>query len=123
MTNPAALTFDQGVADHARSGHSVRVADGNGAAVDIVPLRIDAEPVAAVKRLHGEGLVELPETDVVDTEPMLPQQLWNREYRADPHLVRRAPGDRDAAIGAKRLQYAALRLLRLHQQRTRRANG
>src|SRR5689334_11970415 len=104
MANPAPLTFDQGVADHARAGHSVRMADGNGAAVDIVPLGIDAEPVAAVKRLHGKGLVELPKTDVVDTEPMLPQQPWNREDRADPHLVRRAPGDGDAAIGAKRPQ-------------------
>src|SRR5271155_3000459 len=123
MSNPAALTLDQRVTDHARAGHPVRVTDGNGAAVDIVPLGSDAEPVAAVKSLHGEGLVELPEPDILDPEPVLPQQLWNGENRADPHLVRRAAGDRYTAIGAERLQPAAFGLLRLHQQRGRCAVG
>src|SRR6516225_7425282 len=103
MTNPAALAFDQRVADHACAGHSIRMADGNCAAVDIVPLGIDTEPVAAVKSLNRKRLVELPKTDVVDLEAVLPQQLWDREYRADPHLVRRTPRDRDAAIDAERL--------------------
>ena len=31
----AALALDQGVADHARAGHAVRMADGNRAAIDI----------------------------------------------------------------------------------------
>src|SRR6202030_1005254 len=104
ITNPAALTLDQRVTDHARAGHPVRVTDRNGAAVDIVPLGIDAEPVAAVQSLHGEGLVELPEPDILDLEPVLPQQLWNGENPADPHLVRRAAGDRNTAIDTERLQ-------------------
>src|SRR5947209_3717352 len=97
ITNSAALTFDQRVTDHARAGHPVRMTNRNGAAVDIVTLGIDAEAVAAIESLNGEGLVELPEPDILDPEPVLPQQLWNRENRADPHLVRRAAGDRHAA--------------------------
>src|ERR1700739_1698879 len=118
MTNPAALPLDQRVTPHARAGHPIRVTDGNGAAVDIVALGIDAEPVAAVKSLHGESLVELPQPDILDREPVLPQQLWNGENRADPHLVRRAAGNCDTAIGAERLKTAAFGLLRFHQQRS-----
>src|SRR5271155_260512 len=116
MTNPAALTLDQRVADHARAGHAVRMTDRNGAAIDIVPLGIDTEPVAAVKSLHGKGLVELPQPDILEFEPVLPQQLWYGDNRTDPHLVRRAASHCNTAIGAERLQPAAFGLLRLHQQ-------
>src|SRR5947208_2394706 len=64
----AAFAFLQDVAGQARAGHPERVADGDGAAVDVVLLRVDAELVAAVEALAGEGLVQLPQVDVVDLQ-------------------------------------------------------
>ena len=51
VLHTAALAFDQGVAGHAGTGHTVGVADGDGAAVDIVFFRVDAELVPAVQAL------------------------------------------------------------------------
>src|SRR5207237_4323718 len=111
----ASFALDQRVPDHARAGHAIRMADRDRAAIDVELVVRDAEPVAAVKHLHREGLVQLPEIDVVDLEAVLREQLWHREERSDPHLVRGAAGHRDAAINAERLEAAALGLLRLHQ--------
>src|SRR5689334_20320441 len=52
----AAAAFDQRVAGQARARHAVGMADRDGAAIDVDLLRIDAELVAAVDHLHGEGL-------------------------------------------------------------------
>jgi len=41
------------------------VADGDRAAVDVEQLVGNAQLVAAVDYLHGEGLVQLPQADVV----------------------------------------------------------
>src|SRR5438477_9109260 len=60
----AATALDQNVAGHARPAHAVRMADRDGAAVDIESLLRDAEPVAAIKRLAREGLVQFPDIDV-----------------------------------------------------------
>ena len=40
---------------------------------------IDAQPVPAVDRLRGEGLVELPQVDVLDLEAVPLQQSGNGE--------------------------------------------
>src|SRR5213594_710439 len=68
IARPASLALDQRVADHPRAAHAVRVPDGDGATVDVEPLHREAEPVAAVDHLDGEGLVQLPEVDVVLAE-------------------------------------------------------
>src|SRR5690349_18651251 len=62
----AALAFLQDVAGAAGAGHAEGVADGDGAAVDVVLLRVDAEAVTAVEALRGEGFVQFPDVDVVD---------------------------------------------------------
>jgi hypothetical protein len=80
------------------------VADRDRAAVDVHPVRRDAEPLLAVQRLDRERLVELPEIDVVDAEAGAFEQPRHGDDRADPHLVGLAPGDREAAEGAERLQ-------------------
>src|SRR5579885_1894025 len=123
MAHAAALTFDQRVSDHARARHAVGMADRNRTAIDIVTLGVDAEPVAAIKRLHGKRLVQFPQTDVVDREPVLRQQFGDGKHRADPHLVRVAAGNRDAAIGAERLETAAFSRFGLDQQCGRGAVG
>src|SRR5215472_9733018 len=79
----APLALDQRVADHARTRHPIWVADRDRAAVDIVPLGIDAEPVSAKESLNRECFVELPQTNIVDLEPVLLQQLRHREHRTD----------------------------------------
>src|SRR6202040_3383769 len=83
----AAPSFDQGMAGHARTAHAKGVADGDRSAIDIETFLRDAEPVAAIEHLAGEGFVKLPQIDVVDIEALARQQLRNREYRADAHLV------------------------------------
>ena len=70
MLDAAALAFDERVPDEPRAGHAVRVADRDGAAVDIVLVRVDAELVAAIQGLAGERFVKLPQPDVVDGEAM-----------------------------------------------------
>src|SRR6202012_2229670 len=83
----AAMAFLQDMASEARAGHAEGMADRDRAAVDVVLLRIDAEPVARIKTLAGEGLVELPDVDIVDLQPMALEQLRHGEHRSDTHLV------------------------------------
>src|SRR4051794_6651015 len=60
----AALAFLQHVAREPGAGHAIRVADGDGAAVDVVDGGIDAQLVAAVEALRGKGFVQFPKVDV-----------------------------------------------------------
>src|SRR3569623_2855311 len=96
----AAGAFLQQMAGETGAGHAEGMANRDRAAVDVVLGGIDAELVARVEALAGEGLVELPEIDVVDLQAVALQELRHREDRADAHLVRLAargcPGD-DAA--------------------------
>src|SRR5438874_12402952 len=71
----AAGAFLEEVAGETRAGHAEGMADRDRAAVDVVLGGIDAELVARVEALAGEGLVELPEIDVVDRQAMALQQL------------------------------------------------
>src|SRR3954468_18523771 len=57
----AATALDQRVAGEACARHAVGMADRDRAAIDVDLFRIDAELVAAVQHLHGEGLVQFPE--------------------------------------------------------------
>src|SRR3954469_2023719 len=50
----------QDVAGEPRAGHAEGMTDGDRAAVDVVLLGIDAELVARIQTLAGEGFVELP---------------------------------------------------------------
>src|SRR5579872_646887 len=115
----APLSFDQRVPDHPRPRHAIGMANRDRAAIDVQLVVRDAEPIAAIDDLAGEGLVQLPQIDVVYGQAVLFQQLRHGEDRADAHLVRGAAGDCYAAIDAERLQAAALGLLFLHQDRGR----
>lgn len=85
------------------------MAHGGGAAVDTEPLLWNAQPVAAMEQLDGKGLVQPPMVDVVDREPMAPQQPRRREDRADAHLIGFATRHGQAAEQAKRPQAARFR--------------
>src|SRR5665213_1416385 len=79
----APLALDEGMPDHARARHAVRMADRDRSAIDVEPVVRDAEPVAAIEHLAGERLVQFPQINVVDLESVLLQQLGHREDRAD----------------------------------------
>ena len=70
LLGAAALAFHQHVAGETRAGHAEGMADGDGAAIDVVFLRIDAELVAGIEALRGEGLVQFPQIDVIDLQAM-----------------------------------------------------
>src|SRR5262249_56521379 len=84
----AAMAFLQDVAGEPRTGHAEGMADRDRAAIDVVLGGIDAELVAAIEALAGEGFVQLPDVDVVDLEPVTLQQLRHGENRAVAHFVR-----------------------------------
>ena len=70
------------MADQTRARHPERVADGDGAAIDVELVRIDPQLAGAIQRLAGEGLVQLPKVDVMPKphKPGLDCQL-TREIR------------------------------------------
>src|SRR5882672_4467898 len=55
---PTALLQD--VAGQSRAGHAEGMADRDRAAIDVVLVGIDAELVARIETLAGEGFVEFP---------------------------------------------------------------
>src|SRR6185437_13125208 len=110
---PAALLQD--VAGEPRAGHAERMTDRDRAAIDVVLGRIDAEPVATVEALAGEGLVQFPDVDVVDLQALALEKLRHGEHRADAHLVGLAARDRPRHEAAHRLEPALLGILGFHQ--------
>src|SRR5438552_10124555 len=81
-----AAQLEQDRAGHARPGHAVGMADRDRAAVRVELRRVEAEPVAAVDDLRGEGLVQLDDVDVVELEARHFQALRDREHGPDAHL-------------------------------------
>src|SRR2546425_191058 len=119
VARAAALALDERVADHARAAHAVRMADGDGAAVDVQFLHRDSELVAAVDHLHGERLVQLPEIDLAHRDAGALQKARHGEDGPDPHLVRLAGGDGETAEDPERVQPAAFGQLRIHDDARR----
>ena len=63
-----AFALDQGMAGQALTCDAVRMADGNGAAVDVEPVHGNAQLVGAIQHLHSKGFVEFPQINVVDAQ-------------------------------------------------------
>src|SRR5215831_663480 len=104
-------------ADHARAGHAEGVADGDRAAVRIELFHGNAELVAAVDHLRGEGLVQLPHADVLELDAGPLEQLRDRVHGTDAHLVGLAPGHGEAAEDQLRLDPERLGAIHRHEQR------
>ena len=62
-------------ADDPRARSADRMAERNGAAVDVDLLLVDAEHVDRVERDRSEGLVDLPKVDVARLKPGLLERL------------------------------------------------
>src|SRR5688572_20183052 len=103
----AALALDQRMAGEARARHPVRMAKRDRAAIHVQLVVRDADAIAAVQHLHGEGFVQLPQIDVLHLLSGLFQELRYCEHGADAHLFRIAAGGGEAAEDAQRLQLAA----------------
>src|SRR3954447_8826119 len=116
----APAAFLQDVAGETRAGHAEGMADRDRTAVDVVLLGIDAELVARIEALAGEGFIELPEIDVVDLQAMALQEFRHGVDRADAHLVRLAAGRRPRNETAERVEAALLGVLGFHQHDRRR---
>src|SRR5258708_8452948 len=80
----ATLAFLEQMAGETRAGHAEGMADRDRAAVDVVLLGIDAELVARVEALAGEGLVELPAIDILHGQALPPQPLPHPTHPAHP---------------------------------------
>ena len=90
VTQIASLQLTHEMPDLTRTGHAERMADGNRAAIDVVLVVIDLQPITAVQALRGERFVEFPQIDVGNPQPLGLEQFRHREHRADAHFVRLA---------------------------------
>src|SRR6185437_12231723 len=99
------------------------MSDRDSSAIDVQSIIGNAEPVAAVDDLHREGLVQLPQTDVLHLDAGALQQARNREYRTDSHLFRLATGYSEAAENPQRLDVTFFGKLRIHHHTGTRAVG
>src|SRR5882757_10029850 len=100
----ASLPFDECMAHETRACHAVRMADGDPSTVHVVDGRVDSELVAAVEHLASKRLIQFPQPDVADPQPMKLQQLRNGVDRSDAHLFGSASDDGHASIDAQRLE-------------------
>ena len=80
------------MACEALTGHTVRVADCDGAAVDVELVHRNAQLVGAIQNLHGKGFNELPQVNVAHLEAQLGQHRGTSEDRAYAHFVGLATG-------------------------------
>ena len=97
------------MACQALAAHAVGMADGDGAAVDVEAVAGNAQLVAAINHLHGKGLVQLPQVDVVHGQAQARQHLGDGEHRANAHLVGLTTGHGKAQEAAQRCQAFLLR--------------
>src|SRR6201996_1537431 len=73
--------LESGVQGDPRSRHADRVADGDGSAVDVDLLRIDAEFLRRSQRDRGERLVDLDDVELVDRDALAGNGLLDRVRR------------------------------------------
>ena len=116
MLCAATLAFDQCVTDQPAATYAVGVADCNGTAIDIEPIIRNAELVATVNDLHGEGFVQLPQVDVFDFQAGALEQFRHGEHRTDTHFVRLTASHRKSAKHAYGCKTFAGRQLVAHDE-------
>ena len=71
------------------------MAERDGAAVDVQPIRIDGQLAQAGEHLRGERFVQLDEIDLVERQPGELQRLADRRHRADAEALRLDAGGRE----------------------------
>src|SRR4030081_3798280 len=66
-------------ADHARTGHSEWMTDGDRAIVDIEFFRVNAQAVGEKDALDSKSFVQPQEIDVIETQAATTEKFWHRE--------------------------------------------
>src|SRR5579859_161128 len=89
-----ALQQRSGLADDARTRGAERMAERDGAAIDIDAGLVELEVADAGQRLGGEGFVELDHVELRGIEAGAGQRLGRGRDRADAHDLGGAAGDR-----------------------------
>src|SRR5579864_332912 len=79
----AAATLDESMSQQPGTRCAVRMSHSDGPAIHIQPLIGQAESVAAVEDLHREGLIQLPQTHILELDAGALQQTRDREDGAD----------------------------------------
>src|SRR5690606_22644782 len=72
---------------HARGPE--RMADGDGAAIDVDAVFAEPELLEAGEQLRAEGLVDLEAGDIIEPQPGGLEDGADRRRRSDPHQRRR----------------------------------
>ena len=67
-----------------------------------------------MQNLHREGFVELPQTDVINRQSMLLQQLRHGEYWTNAHLIGFTTSNRDPTVSTEGIQTQLLCSCRFH---------
>ena len=84
------------------------MAQGDGAAIDVQPIRINRQLAEAGKHLGGKCLIQLHQTDVVERQPGQLQRLSDRRDGADSEELRRDASGRKAYEPGQRLKASLL---------------
>ena len=77
--------------------------DRDGAAVDVIFIRIDAKRVAAIEALARKRLVQFPKPNISDRQSGAIEELGNSKNRTYPHFVGRTPRRLKAAVDSEHL--------------------
>src|SRR4029077_4706279 len=93
-------------------GAAEGMAEGDGTAVDVEPLLVDAELTGAGEDLGGEGLVELDQVDLVDAEAGRGEGPGDRLDWADAHVGGVDAGDSEGDDPGHGLGAEAVRAVR-----------
>src|SRR5262249_7003936 len=114
VAHSAAAALEQSVADQPRTADSIRMSDGDRSAIHVEAIVGNAQPIRAIQNLHGECLIQLPETDILDVESSAPEELGHGKDGADTHFIRFAPRYCKAPEYPQRLQPATFRKTRIN---------
>jgi hypothetical protein len=70
---------------------------------------VDPEDIGAVKGYDGEGLIQLPEVDVIDGKTVTGEELRDSNSWADSHFLRGTTSDGETDKCTERGKTAALK--------------
>ena len=87
-----------------------RVAEGDGAAVDVELIEIDAQLARAREHLRRKGFVDFNEVDLLDGEAGAFERFLRRRYRSDSHVVWMNTGGGRRDDARHRLELSVARL-------------
>src|SRR5262249_22210676 len=103
----------------ARPAHAQRMAQREGAAVQVHPLRVETQLADDGQALRRERLVQLDEVELARVDPCTLEQLAHGRHRPDAHHTRVDTGGGAAGEGGERVDTELARplLARDHQSR------